>query len=150
MCLNLADPLLALMAAIPSLQTKSSSAAADYFPSVLHEEALARLTYLVEKRSACGLLLGPDGCGKSLVLSLFAQQQRQRGAAIAAVSAIGASVAEILSAIAFGWGVDFRTSDELPQLWQKTTDRLRVLSLEQLSAILIVDDLDQAMAEGTA
>ena len=138
------------MAANPSLLTKTSRAAADYYPSVLHEEALARLTYLAEKGAACGLLLGPDGCGKSLVLSLFGQQQRQSGAAVAAVSALGASVTEILSAIALGWGVDFRISDELPQLWQRTTDRLRVLSLEQIPPILIVDDLDQALAEGAA
>jgi general secretion pathway protein A len=138
------------MAANPSLLTKTSRAAADYYPSVLHEEALARLTYLAEKDSACGLLLGPGGCGKSLVLSLFAQQQRQSGAAVAAVSSLEASVVEMLPAIAATWGVDVRTSDELPQLWQKTTDRLRVLNLEQVPAILIVDDLDQALTEGIA
>ena len=127
--------------------TNSSRAAADYYPSVLHEEALARLAYLAEKGSACGLLLGPDGCGKSLVISLFAQQQRQNGAAVAVVSALGASAAELLPAIASGWGADVRNSDELPLLWLKTTDRLRVLSFEQVPAILSVDDMDQARDE---
>ncbi len=150
MCLNLADPLLALMAANPSLLTKTSGAGADYYPSALHEEALARLAYLAEKGAACGLLLGPDGCGKSLVLSRFAEQQRKTGAAVAAVSLLGESATEILSAIALGWGVDVRTSDELPSRWQKTTDRLRVLSLEQVPGLLLVDDLDQALAEGAA
>jgi hypothetical protein len=138
------------MAANPLLLTKPSRAMADYYPSVLHQEAEARLTYLAGKGSACGLLLGPDGCGKSLVLSRFAQHQRQSGAAVAAVSALGASSAEIFLAVASGWGVDARTSDELPRLWQRTTDRLRVLGLEQVPALLLVDDLDQALPEGTA
>jgi type II secretory pathway predicted ATPase ExeA len=136
------------MAATASLSTKSSCGAADYFPSVLHEEALARLAYLAERGAACGLLLGPGGCGKSLVLSRFAQHQRQSGAAVTAVSSLGASARELLSAIATDWGVEVRTSDELPRLWQKTTDRLRVLNFEQVPALLLVDDLDQALPEG--
>ena len=138
------------MAVTASLPTKSSCAAADYFPSALHEEALARLAYLAERGEACGLLLGPGGCGKSLVLSRFAQHERQRGTAVAAVSSLGASARELLSAIAADWRIDVRTSDELPQLWQKTTDQLRVLTLEQIPALLLVDDLDQALADGAA
>lgn len=138
------------MAVTVSLPTKSSCVAADYFPSALHEEALARLAYLAETGAACGLLLGPSGCGKSLVLSRFALHERQRGAAVATVSSLGASARELLSAIAAAWGVDVRTSDELPQLWQKTTNRLRVLTLEQIPALLLVDDLDQALADGAA
>ncbi|MGI8978206.1 MAG: AAA family ATPase [Pirellulaceae bacterium] len=138
------------MTANSSLPTNASCAAADYYPSALHEEALARLAYLAEKGSACGLLLGPGGCGKSLILSRFAQQQRQQGAAVAAVSAMGVLAAEMLTAIASSWGADVRVSDELPLVWQKMTDRLRVLSLEQIPALLIVDDLDQAWGEGAA
>ena len=69
---------------------------------------------------------------------------------MAAVSSLGASARELLSAIATDWGVDTRTSDELPQLWQKTTNRLRVLNFEQVPALLLVDDLDQALPEGAA
>lgn len=138
------------MTANSSLPTNASRAAADYYPSALHEEALARLAYLVEKGSACGLLLGPGGCGKSLVLSRSAQQQRQKGAAVAAVSAVGVLAAELLTAIASAWGADVRVSDELPLVWQKMTDRLRVLSLEQIPALLLVDDLDRAWGEGAA
>ncbi len=138
------------MIANSSLPTNTSRAAADYYPSALHEEALARLAYLADKGSACGLLLGPGGCGKSLVLSRFAQQQRQKGAAVAAVGAVGALAGEMLTAIGTAWGADVRVSDELPQVWQRTTDRLRVLSLEQIPALLIVDDLDRAGGEGSA
>ncbi|MBC7854984.1 MAG: AAA family ATPase [Pirellulaceae bacterium] len=138
------------MFANSSLSTTASRAAADYYPSALHEEALARLAYLAEKGTACGLLLGPRGCGKSLILSRFTQQQRQKGAAVAAVCAAGALAGELLTAIGTAWGADVRVSDELPQIWQMTTDRLRVLSLEQIPALLLVDDLDRAWGEGAA
>jgi type II secretory pathway predicted ATPase ExeA len=131
-----------------SLLTSSARAAADYYPSALPEEALARLAYLAEKGSACGLLLGPEGCGKSLVLSRFAHQQRLRGGAVAFVSALGASIAELLSAIGSGWGADVWESEEPLSIWQKTTMRLRELSLEQVPALLLVDDLDRALVEG--
>ncbi|MFN0018450.1 MAG: AAA family ATPase [Pirellulaceae bacterium] len=132
------------------LISNSSGSADSYYPSPLHEEALARLSYLAEKGSACGLLLGASGCGKSLILSKFAQHQRKQGAAIATVSAVGASVSGMLVEIGSGWGVNVHHSDELPQLWQRTTDRLRELFLEQVSAVLIVDDLHRALPESAA
>jgi type II secretory pathway predicted ATPase ExeA len=117
---------------------------ADYYPSVLHVEALARLAYLAGKASACGLLLGPKGCGKSLVLDRFARIQRKAGVAVVLVSAVGVSAANMLANIASAWGGCPKVTDDLSQLWQKAADRLRVLGLEQIPAILLVDDLDQA------
>lgn len=138
------------MAAQSSLVTNCSGSADNYYPAPLHEEALARLAYLAEKGSACGLLLGPSGCGKSLILSRFASQQRQQGAAVASVNALGASANELLVEIGSLWGAYVRPNDELLQLWQRTTDRLRELYFEQVSALLIVDNLHQAPAESAA
>ncbi|MCE9527826.1 MAG: ATP-binding protein [Planctomycetales bacterium] len=138
------------MATKSSLVTNSPGSADNYYPSALHEEALARLAYLAEKGSACGLLFGPSGCGKSLILTRFAQHQRRQGAAVAAVSALGASASEMLLEIGSSWGANVRNTDVLPNLWQKTTDRLRELCFEQVSALLIVDDLHLALAEGAA
>jgi len=56
----------------------------------------------------------------------------------------------MLLEIGAAWGASVRHSDELPQLWQRTTDRLRELCIEQASALLIVDDLHQALPEGAA
>jgi general secretion pathway protein A len=138
------------MATKSSFVSSSSRSADSYYPSPLHEEALARLAYLAEKGSSCGILLGPSGCGKSLILSRFAQHQRRQGAAVAAVSALGASASEMLLEIGTSWGARVQHTDELPYLWQKTTDRLRELSFEQVSALLIVDDLHLALAEGAS
>ena len=45
-----------------------------FYPSPMHEEALARLEFLVTDRRRLGLLLGAPGCGKSLVLEVFARR----------------------------------------------------------------------------
>ena len=50
-------------------------------------------------------------------------------------------------AIGAAWGADVRTSDDQLQQWKKTTNRLRVLSLEQVPVVLLVDDLNQARDE---
>ena len=44
-----------------------------------HREALARLLFLVEGRKLGGVLVGPFGVGKSMILELLADKVRQRG-----------------------------------------------------------------------
>ena len=51
-----------------------------FYQSPTHEEALARLHFLVEQHRRLGLLLGPDGSGKSLLLEVFAAQSAPRRA----------------------------------------------------------------------
>src|SRR6056297_1417571 len=38
-----------------------------YYESPMHEETLSRLYYIIEQRQKCGLLLGEEGTGKSLL-----------------------------------------------------------------------------------
>jgi type II secretory pathway predicted ATPase ExeA len=111
-------------------------------------EALARLDFLVEHKSRFGLLVGPPGSGKSLVLAEFARRQRAAGAAVAFVDATGLAAGELLGELATAWGCD-PSSDLAPAgLWRLTTDRLAQLRLEQVHAVLALDDLDQAAREG--
>ena len=51
----------------------------SFYQSPTHEEALARLHFLVEQHRRLGLLLGPAGSGKSLLLEVFAAATRRRG-----------------------------------------------------------------------
>jgi general secretion pathway protein A len=138
------------MATPSPLTTSSSRPGESYYPSPLHEEALARLAYLAEKGSACGLLLGPSGSGKSLILSRFAHQQRKHGVAVAAVNVSAATARELLLEIGTAWGANVRTSEELPLLWNKVSNRLRELDIEQVPALLLIDDLHLASTEGAA
>ena len=58
--------------------------ARSFYQSPTHDEALARLFFLVEQRRRLGLLMGPAGSGKSLLLEVLAQQLRRAGHAVAA------------------------------------------------------------------
>ena len=57
-----------------------------FYESPSHEEALARLNFLVENSRRQALLLGASGSGKSLLLELFANRLRRGGTAIATIA----------------------------------------------------------------
>ena len=57
--------------------------------SPVHIEALARLEFLLESHSPCGLLLGPAGSGKTTVLAQFAEQACRGGALPALINCAG-------------------------------------------------------------
>ena len=117
--------------------------------SPVHAEALARLAFLVENQSRLGLLFGPGGSGKSLVLGQFARQQSRAGALAAVVSAIGSNQRDLLFALAEQWGCNPADSDDASRLWRLVSIKLAELALEQTPAILALDDADAAAAEAT-
>jgi len=110
-------------------------------------EALARLDFLVENRSRFGLLVGPSGSGKSLVLGEFTRRQRAAGAAVAFVGAAGLAPRDVLLELTAEWGCNPCLSSDAGTLWRLATDRLAELRLEQVSAVLALDDLDSAPSD---
>ncbi len=110
-------------------------------------EALARLDYLLDNKSRLGLLVGPPGSGKSLVLGEFARRQRAAGAAVALVNATGLSATELLAEITAAWGSNPSAAETTATLWRAATDRLAELRLEQVPTVVALDDLDRASRE---
>ena len=51
---------------------RSGRARRRFYNSPTHDEALSRLHFLVEQHYRMGLLVGPSGSGKSLLLNVFA------------------------------------------------------------------------------
>ncbi|MDX1944094.1 MAG: AAA family ATPase [Pirellulaceae bacterium] len=118
--------------------------------SPIHAEALARLAFLVENGSRLGLLFGPAGSGKSLVLRQFADLQARTAAQVAAIPATGRGQRELLLALAEQWGCNPADDDDVVLLWRHIGNRLGELALEKTAAIVALDDLDAAGAEGAA
>ena len=116
--------------------------------SPLHAEALARLAFLVENKSQLGLLVGPAGSGKSLVLVAVcppgARCRRGRGAGLLR----GLSQRDLLLEIATQWGQPARGAPAAGRLWRLATDRLAELRLEQVPAVLVLDDADAVSGRG--
>jgi type II secretory pathway predicted ATPase ExeA len=116
----------------------------DFYQSPTHDEALARLQFLVDERRRLGLLMGPPGSGKSLVLEVFAAQLGRRGLPVAKVNLLGIEPAELLWLLATQFGLNPGRSDSTAGLWRKVTDRLLEHRYQQLSTAILLDDADQA------
>lgn len=119
-------------------------AADQYYPSASHDEAIARLEYLVEARRRVGVLLGESGVGKSLMLRVAADRLERRGSAVASVDAVGAGTRDIMWQLAAALGAAPRDTSDLVHLWRLVADRIAENRLQQTSTVLFVDDAGQA------
>jgi len=115
-----------------------------FYQSPTHEEALARLHFLVDQRRRLGLLLGPEGSGKSLVLEMLAADLRRHGPAVARVNLTGISGDEMLWSLAAQFGRSLDRCDQTPVLWRALTDRLSAFRYQTVDAVILFDDADRA------
>ena len=118
-----------------------------FYQSPTHEEALARLQFLVHQRRRLGLLVAPPGSGKSLLLEVFAAQLRRSARPVAKLSLLGLEPAELLWLIATDWGLSLEPTQSVAALWRAVTDRLTEYRYQQLEAVVLLDDADQAGAQ---
>ncbi len=122
-------------------------AAEFFYAGPTHEEALARLQFLVDQRRRLGVLLGPSGSGKSWLLELFGHQLQQGRRPVARLSLLGVEPDEFLWQLATAWGLNPATAATTGRLWRLLTDRLREFCYQQLETVALFDDVDQADAE---
>jgi general secretion pathway protein A len=116
----------------------------SFYQSPTHDEALARLHFLVEQHRRLGLLLGPEGSGKSLLLEILTAQLRRRGPVVARVNLTGISGDEMLWSLAAQFGRNLDRCDSTPALWRALTDRLAAFRYQQVDAVILIDDADRA------
>lgn len=113
-----------------------------FYRSPIHDEALARLHFLVEDRRRLGLLLGPPGTGKSLLLQVFEHEARRSGAMVLRTSLYGRGTDELLSEIATGLS-SASTTGSSDSIWRGIRDRLLESRFQQLPVVLLFDDGDR-------
>lgn len=111
------------------------------------EEALARLGYLVEHRRRFGLMLGPAGTGKSLVLRAAADEAKRLGREVTLIDLFGIDSHELLwkLAIALRLGPTERWSHAA--LWRAVTDHWHALHSARLPSVLLLDHLERAESD---
>jgi type II secretory pathway predicted ATPase ExeA len=117
---------------------------AEFFESPLHEEALARLQFLIEQRYRVGLLLGPAGSGKSLLLNVFAQMLRRSGRQAAVVSLVGLDVNDFVSQLASQLAVNPARGPSPEALWLPIVDQIVANRYQRRDTVLLLDDADEA------
>lgn len=115
----------------------------------VHEEALARLLYLVEQRRRCGLLSGPAGTGKSLLLDMLAAAARRMQRQVVRVDLHGLDGSDMLWQLAAELGLAPGHSDSPLALWRKIEDHLKGLQLARIHTVLIFDSLDRVLSACT-
>ncbi|HEV3345375.1 MAG TPA: AAA family ATPase [Pirellulales bacterium] len=126
---------------------RSEGSAESYVPSPVHDEALARLHYLVEANHRLGLLLGGAGSGKSLLLAITAEQWQAIGANVARTSLLARDAREAVWSIASGWGLNLDMRAGLFEMWRAVGDKLAENRWCQVPTVALLDDADRASAE---
>ncbi len=115
-----------------------------FYESPTHEEALSRLDFLVEQHNRLGLLIGPSGSGKSLLLEVFADGLRRRGWPVAKISLLDVEPTEMLYLLATEWGLNPEPTQSTAGLWRMLTDRLIEYRYQQMETVILLDDADLA------
>jgi type II secretory pathway predicted ATPase ExeA len=118
-----------------------------YYESPGHEEALARLLFLIEQHRRCGVLWGPSGTGKSLLLELLRREAARNGGEIALVDVLGHGSREMLWELLAGLGLAPAIDDSQFRLWRLLHDHVLANRHAQAPLVLVLDHLDRAQAD---
>jgi type II secretory pathway predicted ATPase ExeA len=114
---------------------------------MIHEEALARLHFLVENQRRVGLLLGETGSGKSMLLNVFAHQLQKTGHSVTLLNLTGCNTADEFSQmLADAMGIGPRSDFSSFTLWRAVTDRLTERRYQQEHTVFLLDDTHLADA----
>ncbi len=111
-----------------------------------HEEALARLSYLFEHHRRFGLMLGPAGTGKSLVLSAAAHEAKRLGREVTSLDLFGIDSHDLLWQLANALRLGPTERWSHATLWRAVTDHWHALHSARLPSVLLLDHLDRAGA----
>lgn len=123
---------------------RSGAEARFLYDCPTHEEALARMHFVVEERRRVGLLLGERGVGKSATLTAFARQIRATGGQVAYVNLVGQQPEEFLAALAVALGASSGRWESNGMLWRRLADRIAENRYQRLATVLLLDDADEA------
>lgn len=112
-----------------------------FYRSHVHEEAIARLRYVVEEGYRIAILTGAPGTGKTTVLRHAGSLFRKGPAVSCYGSALGSSAEEFPWLLAQGLGISLTMGElSVPRLWGAVLDQLRVNAAQQIRTILMWDD----------
>jgi type II secretory pathway predicted ATPase ExeA len=120
---------------------------ATFHATASHDEALARLEWLVGQRQRCGLVLAEAGMGKSHLAVAAARRIGGLGAEVAVLSLAGLPDGEWLDLLLDRLPLDAASRAEPVRPWLKLENRLRENTLLGRATVLICDDIDRGPAD---
>jgi len=115
-----------------------------YVETPAHEEAMARLLYLIEQRRHCGVLLGERGSGKSMLFQTLARHLRRTQTTVIAEDLLGLGGLEVAWNIANQLGCPIGVNSPVPSLWRALQDGLEGNCSAGRSTIILLDHVDRS------
>ncbi len=112
------------------------------FVGAAHEEARARLLFLIEERRRCGLLSGATGTGKSCLLRQVQSAAMRLGRLCIRLDATGLDASEFAWQLADGCHAECRVSDSSAQIWSSLQARFSGLAVVDQPVVLLIDHFD--------
>ncbi|QDU40787.1 AAA domain (dynein-related subfamily) [Maioricimonas rarisocia] len=116
----------------------------DYISSPLHDEAVARIEYLVECRRRCGILIGPRGSGKTTLLDRAARRIARSPSECCLISLTSLTTDELLWHLAAGMGRNPRVAASRLERWQLVSDALEGLAATHTHLAILLDGFERA------
>ena len=120
---------------------------ATFHAAAAHDEAMARLEWLVGERQRCGLVLAEAGMGKSHLAVAAARRLGGLGAEVAVLSLAGLPDGEWIDLLLDRLPLDPASRAEPVRPWLKLENRLRENTLLGRATVLICDDIDRGPAD---
>jgi type II secretory pathway predicted ATPase ExeA len=118
-----------------------------FHSSVVHDEALSRLMYVVEAGRRCGVLRGESGVGKSLLLQVLARNARRASRQVVVVDLWDRGGAEVAWEVASGLGLAPLADDRPERLWRRLQDSLHGPSLVHTPVVMAFDHVERAQPD---
>lgn len=115
-----------------------------FYESPIHEEALARLLFLIEQQRRCGVLYGPTGTGKSLLLEILSQQVQRTQRQLAVIDLLGKTGPEMLWEMATALGLSPHSCETPAGLWRLLRDFLHGSEAARVQTVVLFDHLERA------
>ncbi len=114
------------------------------YRSESQEEAIARIQYLMEGNRRLGLLVGPDGVGKTSVLEWVAAKQRRIGMPFAMINVLGMDGSEFILSVCESLGIRIDKTPTAVSAWRGIYDQFLTNQYQSLRTILLIDDIHEA------
>lgn len=116
-----------------------------FFDSLMHQEAVCRLMYLVESQVALGLINGPDGSGRTRVLNRLREELSRTSTSVVSLSLSGVDAETAMWQIANSLCFGLKSNASRRELLQRLRDELIGRSQCGLQTVFLIDDVHRSM-----
>lgn len=118
-----------------------------FYEGPTHEEALARLYFLIENRRRFAAMVGRPGVGKSMLFHVLGDQVQRTQRQLACVDLIGLQSDEFLWGLAVAFGLAPSESQSHRSLWRLVEDHLNGLKMAQMPMVILLDHIESAQED---